>query len=132
LLTGGAVVVDVSGLPGVEGVGGFVVESAGDADGAGDGVFVAFDGEADFEGGEFAGGVAGVVAVGAHGGDALLVQAASGVAEREHECGVFGLRGGEDLLLVDDLVDQCFRVVGGWCCGCPHAIDCSEGVRQGI
>ena len=32
---GGAGLVDVSGLPGVPGVGGFVFESAGDADGAG-------------------------------------------------------------------------------------------------
>src|SRR4029078_322002 len=45
---GGAVVVDVPGLPGVPGVGGFCFESAGDADGAGHGVFVGVDGEADF------------------------------------------------------------------------------------
>ena len=84
-----------------------------------DAVFVGFDGEADFEGGEFAGGVAGVGAVAAHGGDAVLVEAAAGVAELEHQGGVFGLGGGEDLLLVDDLVDQRFGLFGGWCVVAP-------------
>jgi len=51
---------------------------------------------------------------------------AAGVAEGEHQGGVPGLRGGEDLLLVADLVDQCCGVVGG----CPHAIYFSGGVRQ--
>ncbi len=125
---GGAVVVDVPGLPGVPGVGGFCFESAGDADGAGDAVFVGFDGEADFQGGEFAGLVAGVGAVVAEVGDAGVVQGPSGVAELQHQCGVFGLGGGEHLLLVDDLVDQFFGVVGG----CPHAIYCSCGVRQSL
>src|SRR5690349_24921081 len=72
---GGAVVVDVPGLPGVPGVGGFFVEAAGDADGAGNGVLTRCDGEADFQGGEFAGGVAGIAAVAVQGGDAVLVQA---------------------------------------------------------
>ena len=89
-------------------------------------VFVGFDGEADFQGGEFAGLVAGVAAVVAEVGDAGVVQGPSGVAEGEHQCGVFGLGGGEHLLLVDDLVDQVFGVVGG----CPHAIYFSGGVRQ--
>ena len=124
----GAGLVDVPGLPGVPGVGGFVFESAGDAEGAGDGVFAGCDGEADFEGGEFAGGVAGVGAVAAQVGDALLVELAAGGGELEHQFGVAGLGGGEDLLLVGELVDQCLCGVGG----CPHAFYCREGVRQSL
>jgi hypothetical protein len=51
---------------------------------------------------------------------------AAGVAELQHQRRLPGLGGGEYLLLVFDLVDQFFGVVGG----CPHAIYFSEGVRQ--